>query len=169
MNFEIRAAETIPSITLIYRPEEYSFGVEPDGDPIPADSLSIQLDTLQLHVNVDAQVVYVDGLCAHTIWSFGNLRPPAATRGQLLALGFRLVAGVSIQLNSISGWPVVADFRNGWIRIGEATNSAETEAVEITPGTILVLRQGDLKAVWLKPLQLPDIPKELRGGFSRRL
>lgn len=158
MKFQIRTAAKMPGIMVVYRPDEYSFGVEPDGDPIPNVIQSILLDTLELHVDDDARVVYVDGLCAHTKWVCGNLRPPKASRGLLFAQGLRHQPGVSLQLDSISGWPVVADRQNGWVCIGREATSAALEVVEFAPATIAVLERGDLKAIWLKPSEFPKFP-----------
>lgn len=152
MRFRIdRSTHRAPNSVLIYRPEEYSFDV----DPAPGRSFtSVLLDDLNLEIDATGRVVSVWGLCPHTRWVPTKLAPPEAAFGEIFFVpDAALLPGVSIPLNHNSYLPVQVDQASGWVRIaGPGTSTASASSVRLLPGIIFeVTEQGQLCALWLKP------------------
>jgi len=149
MYFRIdRTQSRIPNSILVYRPQEYSFDVEPSPE---GSFTSVLLDDLNLEVDEAGKVISVWGLCPHTRWSPANLCAPEAVSGELFVVpDGPLMPGISVRLTRGSYLPVQVDKATGWVCIGSRESSAA--AVTVFPGVIFELsEQGQITALWLKP------------------
>jgi hypothetical protein len=145
----------ITSGTLVYRPEEYSFDME----PAPAKSFtSILIDDLNMEVDEAGRVISIWGLCPHTRWTEAKLTLPSSQKGVVLAISDRpLLRGVSVRLNRVKYLPTYVDRDSGWVRIKATPLPAA--AVEMFPGVIVEIDDhGQFSSLWLQP----------RRGINRR-
>lgn len=157
MRFEVQPGVETLEITVIYRPQEYSFGVERQHGPLPTAFTSVQVNELQLEVDEQGRVLYVDGYCPNMGWSETEAAPPSARRAALFVKDVNFLAGVSVVV-STSRWPVSVNSNLGWVCIGEQFSSAASSAVEFATGCVAVMDGNSLKSVWLKPRALPVKP-----------
>jgi hypothetical protein len=138
---------------LVYRPDEYSFDVE----PTPAGFTSILVNDLSLEVDRSGRVVSVWGLCPHPGWQRAELSPPPAdVRDIFVVADTPLQGGISQRLNPEQGWSMLADSESGWVCV----TSGRTGGLyaEILPGVVLDLDdEGKLCAVWLRPQRFPKL------------
>lgn len=154
MHFEIQPDGETLDVSVIYRPHEYSFSVENANGPLPLAFTSVQVNELQLQLDEGGRVLYVDGYCPHTGWTETVATPPSACRGTLFVRDIDCMAGVSVALSS-SRWPVTVNRTAGWICLGEQFPPASCNAVEFAADSIAVVEDDLLKAIWLKPRELP--------------
>ena len=151
MRFRIQDSNAILLFDLMYRPEEYSFDVEPKPQ---SGGSSLLVNDLQLEVDDDGRIIYVWGLCPYHAWSEKSLNVPCARSGALMVdIPDDLVPGISIRITR-ERWPVAVDRRSGWVRLG--SDEAGDEAIEFAPGSIALLSDGRLVSLWLHPCSLPD-------------
>jgi len=144
----------IPNSVLVYRPEEYSFDLEPG----PTKRFtSILINDLNLEVDEAGRVIAVWGLCPHTRWTETRLIAPPTETGVLFAISDRpLLPGVSVRLDTAKYLPTYVDRSTGWVRVkGEPASAA---SVMVFPGVIIDIgREGQFSSIWLHPRQ--GIPK----------
>jgi len=137
--FEIAhgVGQITPSV-LVYRPEEYSFDMEP---PPIENYTSILIDDLNLEVDETGRVISIWGMCPHTRWLEAALSPPLSKTGVLFVTPDRpLLRGVSMRLNSAKYLRTYVDRAAGWVRIkGEPTSAA---SVMVFPGVIVEIGVG---------------------------
>ncbi len=150
MRFSIEDAVIIPSITLVYRPMDHAFDVEPK--PLGGGA-SLLVNDLQLELDEDGRVLYAWGLCPQTSWTEEAGEPPRARRAVLVAqLPADFSPGMSMRLNTHL-WPVTVDRRSGWVRVGGTHES--DDAVEFALGMVATFLDRQLVGVWLRPRELP--------------
>jgi hypothetical protein len=154
INFVVDPSLQIDEGSLVYRAQDYAFGVEPL--PRGADS-SLSVNTIDLWVDrSNNQLVYVDGYCPYQGWKRASLEPPSSRRAALRISGVEFRRGVAEPLNSPDTyWGVQVDTETGWVCLGNARASAMT-AIEFARGCIAVLDDGNLVALWLHPNELPS-------------
>jgi hypothetical protein len=149
MHFQIvPLAGRIPNNVLVYRPEEYSFDLE----PAPCRGFtSILIDDLSLEIDDAGRVISVWGLCPHTRWTQATLAPPQADFGEIFFVpDAPLLPGVSIRLNLDRQLPVAFDRISGWLRIHG--KGVPRKAIRPLPNVILeVDDQGQFCSIWLRP------------------
>ena len=76
-----RSVRRTPNSVLVYRPEEYSFDME----PAPSRSFtSVLVDDLNLEIDEAGKVISVWGMCPHTRWVETTLARPEAERGDIV-------------------------------------------------------------------------------------
>jgi len=154
MRFQIQPDVEVLDVSVLYRPEEGSFDVEPRHSTVPSAFTSVQVNELQLQVDEQGRVLYADGYCPHFGWSETQAIPPPAHRGTLFIRDVEFIAGVSVAL-STSRWPVSVNRKMGWVCVGEQHPCASCSAVEFAAGSIALVGGGSLKSIWLKPTALP--------------
>lgn len=147
MRFEIvRRNVLLPSRILMYRPNEFSFNVE----PINADSFtSVLLNDLNIELDALGRIIGTGGLCPHTTWKKETLLPPNSTSGEVIfTADGPLTKGVSFRLNAQGRWPALVDLPSKQLCLrGPGTTCTSTE---ILPGVIVDLTdRGDLCSLWL--------------------
>jgi hypothetical protein len=137
--------------TLVYREDEYSFDTEPRSENGVA---SLLLNDVQLEVDEEGRVLYVWGLCAHTAWAETDTEAPPAQPGVLRAAGITLAAGISKRINNNDPWPATVNRRGRWVCLGDP-EIRTGQCVSFAPGSRAVLLDGEIKALWLHPKQIP--------------
>ena len=154
MHFEIGPdTSRISNGTLVYRPNDYSFAVEPVPD---GGGRSVLIDDLSLEIDKTGRVITVWGMCPHTRWKVAVLNPPQSDLREVFFISDSpLTDGASVRFNK-PWWPVSVDSRSGWVCIaGGATPSS---SVEVLPGVILDLtKDRQLSSLWLRPRELPSL------------
>jgi hypothetical protein len=153
VKFRIDRSKTeIPNSVLVYRPEDYSFDVE----PAPSRAFtSILIADLSLEIDSAGRMISVWGTCPHTGWRESTLAPPEAQFGNTFVIpDSPLTRGVSVRLTDDLQMPVFVDKASGWVCIrGKRTSTA---AVKPLANVILEIDdEGYFSALWLRPLQLP--------------
>jgi len=142
-----------PESSLLYSPAEYSFLV---AEPPQGEVGSVLVNDLELHVDMNGVVLYVDGYAPSLGWVAVQLDPPQGTLVSVRArIGQTIEPGVSYRLVAPHDWPIVFDPENGWICCGQPTVADEAQICMIRPDTVLVIESGLLTAVWLCPASLP--------------
>jgi hypothetical protein len=132
-----RTSSRTSNSILVYRPEEYSFDVEPS----PGRSFtSLLLDDLNLEVDDAGRIISVWGMCPHTRWQSARLTAPQASFGELFVVPYV----------PLSQGPVHLDSESRWVRVGGQETPAAS--VKLLPGVIFDLtEEGQISALWLRP------------------
>lgn len=150
MQFDIQDVELLSSVTLVYRPADHAFDVEPKPH---GGGASLLVNDVQMEVDEDGRVLYVWGLCPQTSWNEQAIEPPQARKAMLIAeLPDDFAPGMSMRLTK-QPWPVAVDRKSRWIHIGAGLES--DIAVEFAPGMIAALLRGELVGLWLRPRDVP--------------
>lgn len=151
MQFRIdHSAHRASNSILVYRPEEYSFDVE----PAPSRSFtSVLVDDLNLEIDEAGKVVSVWGICPHTRWVEATLTPPEAAWGEIVFVpDAPLSRGISVRLNRGKYLPVQVDRNSGWVRV--QGRGVPASSVKLLPGIIIeITEQAQFCSLWLGPQQ----------------
>lgn len=136
---------------LVYRPDEYSFAVEPVHQNGFA---SVLFDDLNLEIDSSGRIISVWGMCPHTRWQRANLTPPKAEPGNVIFIPDTPIRrGVSTAANEKRYEKVFFDPDSGWLHVGGIIPAPVS--TQIMPGVILEFgNAGDLRGIWLKPHNL---------------
>jgi len=135
------------SQVLVYRPEEFSFDVEPVQS---GGFTSILINDLNLEVDAVGRIISVWGLCPHTRWIEANVSPPDAAFQDVFVSNVQLFQGISLQLDHALCSPVYVDPLSGWIRIQSQVPGAHSAT--LLPGVIFEMSdQGQFSSLWLLP------------------
>lgn len=155
ITFSVEPTDAFARAELVYNPTEYAFGCEPR--PPEPDS-SVTINTLNLMVDRrNSRVVYVDGYCPHFGWRETHLTPPTSSAAALHLHGVQLKPGVGHPLlPNDPPWPVYVDRGLGWLCLGSPTETGR--AIEFVSGCIALIADGQLRALWLHPRELPPRP-----------
>ena len=104
MKFLIQEPQETQNFSLVYRPEDYSFDVEPlDG----TGDTSIMINDLQLEIDHEGKIIYVWGLCPLIKYEETNEFPLKYKPGSLVAmLDKPPIPGISYRLNENERWPI---------------------------------------------------------------
>jgi hypothetical protein len=114
---------------------------------------SVLVGTLQIEIGIETgTLLYVWGYHPETAWKQARLSTPTAQPG-MVSISFEEPPerGVSIGLVEVNEWPTAYDHATGWICIGDPTPGRDAEWVEFATNTVVVLAEGELRALWLKP------------------
>ncbi|MDA1101906.1 MAG: hypothetical protein O2967_23365 [Proteobacteria bacterium] len=151
MHFQINySTRRIPNDVLVYRPEEFSFDVE----PVPSGCFtSVLLNDLDLDIDETGKVLSISGLCPHTKWVETKLIPPKSTIAEIIFVpDGPLLPGVCVSLDR-EYLPVHFDRASGWIRVqGGGKPSSPNSSIALMCGVVFEInKRGDLCTLWLKP------------------
>jgi len=95
--------------------------------------------------------MYAWGLCPHQSWQPTDQTPQRIHRAALQVVDLPpLISGASVQLNEVR-WPVYWNAGSGWLWIADAEDLPTDELVEFADGCVVVLRDGLLAGLWLRP------------------
>jgi hypothetical protein len=138
---------------LIYRPEDFSFDVE----PALGGFTSVVVNELSLEVDETGKLIKVWGYCPYPTWVKSTILPPRADLLEVFAISDeRFLMGVSQSVNPDQRWPVLIDQQSGWVCLN--SGSTTTSFAEVLPGAVLGLDdQQHLSAVYLRPRNLPQL------------
>jgi len=151
IKFTGKAIGSILPSSLVYIPEEEAFNFQPFPET-PCGILSAGM--LELCVDVaDNHVLSVSGRDPHTTWKKISLSPPSFKQSALYVTNHEFKPGIGIDLFS-EKWPSrYVDLEKGWVCIGDP--EAQGEAIEFAPSCGAVLDNGEMRAIWLHPKELP--------------
>ncbi|MDR3624159.1 MAG: hypothetical protein P4L16_03345 [Chlamydiales bacterium] len=152
MKFLIQKPQKDQNFSLIYRPEDYSFDVEPlngTGDT------SIMINDLQLEIDHEGKIMYVWGLCPLIKYEKTDEFPFKYKTGSLVALLDKPpVLGISYRLNEDQRWPIYINRKKGWVCLGNP-KTKDKQLIEFAPNCVATMDGQELIAVWLHPEKLP--------------
>lgn len=152
MKFLIQEPQEDQNFSLVYRPEDYSFDVEPlDG----TGDTSIMINDLQLEIDDEGKIMYVWGLCPLIKYEETDEFPFKYKTASLVALLGKLpVPGISYRLNEGQRWPIYVNKEKGWVCLGDPNTKGE-QLIEFAPNCVATMDGQELIAVWLHPEKLP--------------
>ena len=154
MKFQRTGDSPLSQAALVYRPEEYSFVVEPKPESGVA---SLLLDDLQLEIDLQGHLLYPWGLCSHTTWRPMTAIPPRYVQGSVSAgIEREITPGISWRLPHPGRWLVFVNRQAGWVCVGDPLAKDGSEAIEFSPGCVIVLSRDQPVALWLRPNTLPS-------------
>jgi hypothetical protein len=145
---------------LEYDADEYSFRFKA-ASPVDLSEragdgglTSLSIGTLQIEVGVATRTaIYVWGLHPRTGWQTDVIPPPRPVPGLVrVASPDRLLPGVSLDVGEVPGWSTRYDQDNGWVRVAAEADNFEEEQILIASDTVLGLRSGELRSLWLRPV-----------------
>jgi len=153
MKFLIQEPQEGQNFSLVYRPDDYSFDVDPlDGS---GDS-SIMINDLQLEIDHEGKIMYVWGLCPLIYYEETDEAPRGYKTHSLVALLDKPpVLGISYRLNEEGRWPIYTNKKKGWVCLGNP-KTKDKQLIEFAPNCIAAMDGQELVAVWLHPKGLPD-------------
>lgn len=153
MKFLVQEPQKNQNFSLVYRPDDYSFDIEPlegTGDA------SIMINDLQLEIDHRGQVMYVWGLCPLLHYKKTKEFPLSYKSGSLLALlDTPPILGISYRLNEGQRWLFYINNEMGWVCLG-TPETKNKQLIEFAPNCIATMDGQELIAVWLHPEKLPD-------------
>jgi hypothetical protein len=154
MKFLIQEPQKDQNFSLVYRPEDYSFDVEPlDG----TGDTSIMINDLQLEIDHEGKIMYMWGLCPLIKHEETSEFPIKYKSGSLVAvLDKPPVLGVSYRLNEDQRWPIYINKKKGWVCLGDP-EIKNKQLIEFAPNCVATMEGQELIAVWLHPEKLPDL------------
>ncbi len=142
--------------TLMYLTDEYSFSVRPWPGDYPT---AVLVNDVELALDSDNAVVAVVGYCPYQSWRRTDHRPPRFQAGGLRIVDKPTVAaGVILGLDPDGHRRPVLVTADGWICIGSPEHQSG-EAVEFAQESVAVVENGELIAIWLHPMFVPDRPQ----------
>ena len=154
MKFLIKESQEDQNFSLIYRPEDYSFDIEPlDG----TGDTSIMINDLQLEIDHEGKIMYVWGVCPLIKHEETAQFPTKYKSGSLVAvLDSPPTLGISYRLNEDFRWPIYINKEKGWVCLGNP-DTKNKKLIEFAPECIATLDGQELIAIWLHPEQLPAL------------
>ncbi len=133
-----------------YDVQSYSF----DFKPRSSYEAMARINYLELGFNsYNGRILHAIGLCAYHSWVKTEKNPPAYKRGSLIAEA-KIKRELKVYDIESEDWPVQFNPVTGWICIGTPYENNEFEAVEFATDTIAIIKNKNLKAVWIKPRNL---------------
>jgi hypothetical protein len=145
MKFFIEINVNTEQRLLNYIVSENSFNVTPIFNETKFD---LVVNTLNLTVNNDNNVVQVWGYCPRNSWIKSDCITPLYEKGKL-KVETELSPGYSYRINNDREWPVYFNEQSGWVCIGDYTIIGE--AVEFVDNCLSVVIDGAIVSLWLKP------------------
>jgi hypothetical protein len=138
---------------LFYKEDEQSMNFEADSDPRGADC-----SILVVNLNIDfdlstkrAQNIW--GYHPYTMWIQKRLPMPRYFSGSLLLLDESISIQDVERLEGSLAWKTYYDSAMGWLCVGDHEYHEGDVTVEFLTNTLATLnKQGELKALWLKPI-----------------
>ncbi|MFA5891480.1 MAG: hypothetical protein WDA27_11125 [Actinomycetota bacterium] len=124
--------------------------------------VALLLNTLGIEVAIaSSRCLYVSGYCPAMGWTMTRLAPPAASFGALSASSeSRLVSGTGMPVDS-GPWIERFDPSTGWFCSGREETEVSTVAVEFATDTQVVLHQGRLLEVWIRPMNWEELARSI--------
>ncbi|SRR5579862_2787389 len=124
-----------------------------DVKPIPRYAYLMQLNYLEINVLENGRVICAGGLSDLSKAKRTSLTIPDYREGSLTVVSKLDPDFGTYQINR-SPWPIWINPNTGWACIGDP--AIQGQAVEFVSNCVAVLDHvGNLKALWLKPDQLP--------------
>lgn len=149
MNFVIQKG-TKYNFSPIYSMKEQAFFTQPDA---PSDfSIMIKGGYTSLDVSLISSTLYcVSGLSPQNTWKKAKLMYPSASQG-LVKVIFDFSVQPGMGIDYAINWETFYDTSTGVICICNSNIPYDVANVEFTNNTVASIDNGNLVAVWLKPL-----------------
>ena len=128
-----------------YIRSEYSF----DFEPTQSSSYDVLVGDLTISFDVDLNAKQVWGYNPNLGWIDEKLSLPTAVQG---TLNLANEIDNPQRIDGSKEWKTYYDSCTGWVCIGISNKERNDLAVEFATNTIAVLNDGNLKAIWIKPL-----------------
>lgn len=128
-----------------YLKDEYSISFL--GDRAPSFG-GVLINDLSLELDDSGEVLYLSGLCSHTLWEDRALQlPDYSFQKLIIELDSEPQIGVYHRINENCRWPVFVDKKNKLLCLGDP--NVDGEAGCFLPGAVVVLNSGLPVALWL--------------------
>ena len=148
MKFRVDLSKPKNKGIVTYNKAEHSF----DFQPLKSADTSILVDYINIDINASSKELrQVWGFCTWEGWQKKELHLPNYSSGAILYEA-KLIPGVSERIPDSENWAKYYDEASGWVCIGEERTQTNDIAVEFADHTIAVLQDGNLKALWIKPV-----------------
>lgn len=132
---------------LIYTKHEYSFDFLPN---VSAD-YAILIGYINLTFNSETKLArQIWGYEPYTVWEHRKLTPPNAIKTGLI-IEEDIESGDIMRIFEAGELKSYFDPSNGWVCIGELSTFEDKEVVEFARNTIVVLKDGEIISLWLRP------------------
>ena len=154
MRFRVSPELAITEGELVYVPEDYAFNFFSERPDICLSAItSVVIDTLQLPIDIQGQILYVWGYWPHTSWQHANISPPSFQECSLFAEleTDDIVPGISKRISGTEKWETFFNPDTNWICIGSPEISINAVAIKFASGCLAVLVNNYLEAIWLHP------------------
>ena len=151
MQFEIVNKTRDDNFKLVFRSEEQSFDIEHHSGQ---GFTSILINYINIEVTEEGHLSYVWGVCPLENAIETTKKPEnIVQKGLVFKPHKELVPGISIKINEDDFWQPFINHNDGWVCIGNPDSKGEM--IEFVNNCIAVLKAGQLKSLWLKPIALP--------------
>lgn len=130
-----------------YNEEHFSFGLANENAII----LTVGVSFAGLEFKgYNQELVGICGVMPKSIWYKKHLKAPMAKKGKISiqANGFELTQKTVIQ--ALKNQDIYYDNRSGWLVAGERKSTVLDEAIEVMNDVIVVIRNNELVALWIK-------------------
>jgi hypothetical protein len=145
MNFEINNISEFSNNELIYYRDEHSFSVE--GERLDSYT-SLLINDIQLQMDEDGNLLYVDGYCPLVHKKPIDIRPANIIKAKIRFKEInKLDAGISKRINDEERWSIYEN--DEWICIGNPNN--QDSFIEFANGCVLGFLNNTIVSIWLKP------------------
>lgn len=144
-----KSAEDVEMIAgeLIYTKDDYSFDFEPN---ISAD-YAILIGYINITFDSTSKTArQIWGCNPYMVWENNELTPPNAKQVGLM-IEEEVESGDVFRLVEAGEWKSYFDEKSGWICIGDVSTSSTDDAIEFARNIIVVLQNGLIKSLWLRP------------------
>ena len=132
---------------LIYTKYDYSFDFLPN---VSAD-YSILIGYINLTFNSETRLArQIWGYEPYTVWENKRLIPPNSIKTGLM-IEENIESGDARRIIEVEKLKSYFDPSNGWVCIGELSTFEDKQAIEFARNTIVVLKDGEIVSLWLKP------------------
>ena len=134
---------------LFYRIEEHSFDYSPK---VNVDILIMLKDLTLGFDSEDMSANQVFGYHPGKSWIKKTLILPVFTEAKLVLEG-SIEPGLPRRMPGSEAWSSYYDEESGWICLGNCDLDYEYRAAEFLNNVIVVLSNGEIKSLWLKPIR----------------
>jgi hypothetical protein len=138
---------------VVYRDDDLAFDFVPAGDRVRGVA-SLAFGSVVVEVDETGRLLYAWGYAPRTAWHEALLpEPPAVRGGVTVSLPSGVPQGASVAVCESNRVGITHDSMSGWVRAGR-TDANGDSFVMFCDGTVLELEEGEITAVWLRPVWL---------------
>ncbi|WP_334075548.1 MULTISPECIES: hypothetical protein [Paenibacillus] len=132
---------------LIYTKDDYSFDFEPN---VSAD-FAILIGYINITFDSTSKTAkQIWGCNPYLGWANRILTPPKAKQLGLM-IQEEIESGDVLRLVEAGEWETYFDEKSGWVCIGDVSTLDTDDAIEFARGIVVVLQNGFIKSLWLRP------------------
>jgi hypothetical protein len=134
-------------------------------DPCGNTDISVYIHYFSIDISSDTmRAGHITGWAPLKMWEHCSLKTPRYTSGQIVIYG-EYIGEFSTRLIETIGefttylvetndplWDYYYDKRSGWFCLGNPAEELGDEAVEFATDTVVVVNNGVLKSIWIRPV-----------------